>query len=93
MKAKAKKRSVPAYHNGKPRTWKSGNWTLRCWGFGHVAADIQCFVEPDDVTSGKRVFLLRCPSAEHCEAIASWLLKAAAFTRKTIKKRTVSQRS
>jgi hypothetical protein len=92
MKKKIKQRSVSVYANGKPRMWRRGNWTLRCWGFDHAAADIECFVKADDVPACGNAFLLRCESAEQCEAFGHWLLAAAAFARKQAKQRTVGQR-
>jgi hypothetical protein len=95
MGTKSKSSTVSVYANGKPRSRRAGNFKWNCHGYEHVAADIECHVCAEEMTNcgyGKG-FFLRMPTPEHCEYMAEWLMKAAAFARQQRNKRTGGQRS
>lgn len=95
MRTKAKRHAVSVFTNGKPRARRTGPWRFECHGHDDNAAQIECFVvasEMVDCGYGKG-FVLRLPTAGHCEYLAAWLTEAAKFTRRQHKQRTAGQRS
>ena len=91
MPTGTKRKQVSVHSNGKPRAIRSGNWTWECHGYEHVAVDIQCFVKPEELLSGRRAFIFRLPTPQHCELLADWFAKAAVFARRQSKQRTAGQ--